>query len=980
MQWRNALRQRKLAALVLLVAAATQLISAGHAQNKVPHAPIARPEPGKHLAPIKSVARDRAGRWLVSGSADKTARLWDLATGKLLRTTFLPQDLGNVGSVHSVTMAPDGSWYAAGGITGFGRAGEIYVFERRTGALKTTISVPETTFSMVVSQDGKRLAAAGYYGVKLFRTSDFSLIAEDSDYNGPVYSVDLAADGRMVTTEEFGALRLYRKDLELVAKTKKLSANDPFSVKFSPDGKEIGVGYYDNTSLDIVSGQDLKLVHKIDTTGMDNGDLNSVSWTADGRFCGAGSYDDVNHQNPVICWSDRGRGPRKKFLHTNITDTPSDFIDLGDGGLAIGSADPVLMRINARNQVVWSHRTEIADFRGQRSHGGLPMRLSKSGTLVEFGWKQWGKPRVVFDPIEGRLAFRPQSSSTTDLEAAKETAPELSLTGWRNGLSPKLDGKPLKLRAQERSRSIAIAPDEQSFLLGADWSLQSFDRTGERQWTLRSSAAAWSTSISGDGRLAVAGFGDGTLRWYRMKDGQELLRAFFQADGRWAAWTPEGFFSASPGSEDLIGYVVNRSSGRMPEFVWATQLRNHYYRPDLVAAKLAGNEDQIREALAKVGDVRNLLSNINTPKIEQIGPERVTIKDTEYVHKVRVDEKDAGNVVVRYRINGREVRSAGDRALKDGRPGVVFEKPLTLDEGCSRVEARAERLDGSLASETIDQEICVDVTERQRPRLFALFIGISDYYDGALALKHAASDAERFRDALKTRAVKSFGAQSLYEEIRFTLLSDSEARKKDVVKAFERLAREVKPHDTFIVYFAGHGFATDGRYHFVPQDAAFSNRDALVKASLSEEELIDLIGQINTSRSLILLDTCYGGAFEGIGETQIAGLTRGMERKAAIDRFMRQSGRAVLAASTDVQTALEGYEHNGKKYGLFTWVLLQGLAKADQETGDRNGLIGASDLYSYLKKHVPEISKRYFGRRQIPMGRVEGSVEFAVAD
>jgi hypothetical protein len=45
--------------------------------------------------------------------------------------------------------------------------------------------------------------------------------------------------------------------------------------------------------------------------------------------------------------------------------------------------------------------------------------------------------------------------------------------------------------------------------------------------------------LSRDGRLAVAAFGDGMIRWFRYSDGQELLALFVHRDGkRWILWTP----------------------------------------------------------------------------------------------------------------------------------------------------------------------------------------------------------------------------------------------------------------------------------------------------------------------------------------------------------------------------------------------------------------------------------------------------------
>ena len=72
-------------------------------------------------------------------------------------------------------------------------------------------------------------------------------------------------------------------------------------------------------------------------------------------------------------------------------------------------------------------------------------------------------------------------------------------------------------------------------------------------------------NISGDGRLVVTAYADGTIRWHRLSDGKELLALFVHAkDKRFVAWTPKGYYAASPGAEDLIGWHVNRDWDHAP--------------------------------------------------------------------------------------------------------------------------------------------------------------------------------------------------------------------------------------------------------------------------------------------------------------------------------------------------------------------------------------------------------------------------------
>ena len=77
-----------------------------------------RIETGMHTAMIKQISVDAAERFLVTGSDDKTVRVWELATGRLLQTIRPPAGTGNEGKVDAVAISPDGKTIAAGGWTG----------------------------------------------------------------------------------------------------------------------------------------------------------------------------------------------------------------------------------------------------------------------------------------------------------------------------------------------------------------------------------------------------------------------------------------------------------------------------------------------------------------------------------------------------------------------------------------------------------------------------------------------------------------------------------------------------------------------------------------------------------------------------------------------------------------------------------------------------------------------------------------------
>jgi WD40 repeat protein len=173
---------------------------------ELPTEPILRLEPGTHWAPIRRIDVDAAGRFVVSGSHDKTVRVWSLADGQLLRTLRIPLGEGNVGKVYAVAITPDGERIAAGGWLRES-PDSIYVFERASGRIVARVDgLPNVINHLTFSPDGRHLVAClgGANGIRIYETGAFREIASDRDYGAMSCWAAFDRAGRLVTTSYDG--------------------------------------------------------------------------------------------------------------------------------------------------------------------------------------------------------------------------------------------------------------------------------------------------------------------------------------------------------------------------------------------------------------------------------------------------------------------------------------------------------------------------------------------------------------------------------------------------------------------------------------------------------------------------------------------------------------------------------------------------------------------------------------------------------
>ena len=275
-----------------------------------------------HKGSVNSVAFSPDGRTALSGSADETLKLWDLATGEEIRTFS-----GHKRSVNSVAFSPDGRkalsgsadetlklWYVASG-------DEFSTFTRGfTGSVNSVAFSPDGhtalsggnhimlwnlatgwgrelsggqwsawVYSVVFSPDGRTaLSGSSDKTTKLWDLATGKEIRTFRGDNGWIDSVALSPDGRAALSGSSDkTIKLWDLATGNVIRTFRGHTDAVTSVALSPDGRTALSGSSDKTTKlwDLATGKEIW------TFNGHTDAVTSVALSPDGRTALSGSSD-----------------------------------------------------------------------------------------------------------------------------------------------------------------------------------------------------------------------------------------------------------------------------------------------------------------------------------------------------------------------------------------------------------------------------------------------------------------------------------------------------------------------------------------------------------------------------------------------------------------------------------------------------------------------------------------------------------------
>jgi WD40 repeat protein len=173
-------------------------------------------------------------RRMITGSGDKTLRLWDLETGVVLKKMG-----GHRNGVHRLTVSPDGQFIASGD-----SGGMVIIWHEEIGEwLSQPIEAhSDCVTSLDFSPDGTMLATCSYNVTKLWNTKTWQQQGEQINLSGDgVGCVRYSPSGELLATAT-NIIEIYNSSTRELVTSFKGHTSHNFGLAWTPDGLRLLTG------------------------------------------------------------------------------------------------------------------------------------------------------------------------------------------------------------------------------------------------------------------------------------------------------------------------------------------------------------------------------------------------------------------------------------------------------------------------------------------------------------------------------------------------------------------------------------------------------------------------------------------------------------------------------------------------------------------------------------------------------------------
>ncbi len=266
-----------------------------------------------HTDCVTSVSISPDGLYAISGSSDKTLRLWDTKTRKCIRIFE-----GHTSFVHSVSISPDGLYAISGS-----HDNTIRQWEIESGkCLKRFEGNASSVNSISISPDGLYAISGSWDKIlRLWEIRTGKCIRIFEGHTNNVSSISISSDGLYAISGSWDkTLRLWEIKTGKCIEIFEGHTDNVTSVSISPDGLyAISAGGYDNT----IQLWEIKTGKCIRTFEGHINNVSSISISPDSLYAISGSYDKIlklwefkwNYEFPEEKdWDERAKPYLKNFL------------------------------------------------------------------------------------------------------------------------------------------------------------------------------------------------------------------------------------------------------------------------------------------------------------------------------------------------------------------------------------------------------------------------------------------------------------------------------------------------------------------------------------------------------------------------------------------------------------------------------------------------------------------------------------------
>jgi len=463
--------------------------------------------------------------------------------------------------------------------------------------------------------------------------------------------------------------------------------------------------------------------------------------------------------------------------------------------------------------------------------------------------------------------------------------------------------------------------------------------------------------------------------------GKRLASAYFNLNSDFFVSTTDNYYVAN---QDIFEYLWFSRNNRVyrPE-----QFDLQYNRPDLVLSVLGMAKQGIVDAyktmyqkrLKKFGLNQDAFKDtFHEPELAIMASKSIpTItKENQLLFKVVLKDTETDLKQLQVWNNDVPINASSDSEIDDRTRQKTLNVTVPLINGSNKIQVSV--LNNKGAESKKETLFVQKVGTIQKPNLYILTIGVSDFQDNDYDLKYAAKDA--------LDVANTFKESQAFQEVFTKILIDDAVSEKTILEAAS-FFNSATVDDVVILFVASHGLLNaDYQYFLATPEMNFEKPS---QGGIPYEIFDGLLSETSSLKKIILLDACHSGEVDvdeveanttfsnASNDISHIKAVRGAKPIAAkkslndITSFSknlfadlrRGNGTNVISSAGGLELAFEGDQWNN---GLFTYSLLHGLRSGEADT-NQDGQVMLSELQEYTFKRVSKLSKG----RQTPTFRIQ---------